>query len=355
MAFITVSAVRPSMIECDVLIVGGGLSGLATARGLKGSGLKVLVLERMSDAVYRRYHTICGEAISDRMFRKAGMEPTAVVRRVDAIALRFGDDEVTIPVQGSIVDRNDLLVQLASECDVERLRGTATGVDVGDGGYIAHTTAGDISCRILVGADGAHSVVRRDVFGSEPEEMIPIINNIVRGESDGKLRFIVSERYKGAYRWEFPQKEGMMTIGYPKGTDDVVEYESRGGRHMPIGRLPCVARDGCYLVGDAGSLANPFCFGGIGAALVSGRKAAEAILHGDPGSYDRWVSKDRMFDRHYMEAHRRFSEYSDDDIPRLMGPLVKKYSVPRGFLAILRNPHEANVYMCCWLGFRDGW
>lgn len=106
------------MIECDVLIVGGGLSGLATAKGLRGSGLKVVVLERMSDAVYRRYHTICGEAISDRMFRRAGMEPTAVVRRVDAIALRFGDEEVTIPVQGSIVDRNDLLIQLASECDM---------------------------------------------------------------------------------------------------------------------------------------------------------------------------------------------------------------------------------------------
>ena len=343
------------MTECDVLIVGGGLSGLSTARNLRGSGLRVVVLERMSDAVYRRYHTICGEAVSDRMFRRAGMEPTAVVRRVEAIALRHGDEEVTIPVQGSIVDRNDLLTHMASECDAERLRGTVTGVVRIDGGYIVHSTVGDIQCRVLVGADGAHSVVRRDVFGSEPEEMIPIVNNIVCGESDGKLRFIVSDRYRGAYRWEFPQKDGMMTIGYPKGTDDLLEYDSRGGRHMPIGRLPCVAKDDCYLVGDAASLANPFCFGGIGAALVSGRKCAEAIISGDPGSYDRWVSKDGMFDRHFMDAHRRFSEYGDGDIQRLMRPLVRKYSTFRGFLAILRNPSEANVYMCCWLGFRHGW
>lgn len=124
---------------------------------------------------------------------------------------------------------------------------------------------------------------------------------------------------------------------------------------MPIGKLPCVARDDCYLVGDAASLANPFCFGGIGAALLSGRRAAEAILKDDAQSYDRWVQKDVMFDFHYMDAHRRFSEYGDGDIQRLIGPLAKKYSVPRGIRMMLKYPEEANVYMCCWLGFKGGW
>lgn len=343
------------MITCDVLIIGGGLSGLATARDLKGSGRRVVILERMSGPIYRRYHTICGEAISNRMFRRIGMEPTAVIREVDTIALRFEDEEVSVPVRGYIVDRNGLLDSMRSECDAEFINGTATGVVRDVGGYRVHSTAGEIFCKVLIGADGAHSVVRRDVFGTEPEEMIPIVNNIVRGESDGKLRFIVSERYKGAYRWEFPQADGMMTIGYPKGTDDVTEYESRGGRHMPIGKLPCVARDDCYLVGDAASLANPFCFGGIGAALLSGRRAAEAVLRDDVGSYDKWVQKDVMFDFHYMDAHRRFSGYGDDDIQRLIGPLAKKYSVPRGIRMMLRYPREANVYMCCWLGFKGGW
>ena len=343
------------MKECDILIVGGGLAGLAVARGLRGSGRSVTVLERMSEDVYRRYHTICGEAISDRMFAKAGMEPRAVVRRVDSIVLSFSGKEVTIPVKGSIVDRNVLLGFMRGETDAEFVRATATSVSVSDGSYVVSTTDGEFRCRTLVGADGAHSVVRRDVFHSSPEEMIPIVNNIVEGESDGKLSFIVSERYRGAYRWEFPSSPGMMTIGYPKGTDSIEDYVSRGGRSMPIGRLPSVVEGDCYLVGDAASLANPLCFGGIGAALVSGRKAAESILSGRPDDYRRWVRKDLMFDTHFMDAHRRFCSWTDDQISENMGPLVKRYSVPRGLLAMIRHPSEANVYFSCWVGFKVGW
>lgn len=343
------------MNMCDVLIVGGGLAGLSAARVLKGSGMMVTVLERMSDPVYRRYHTICGEAISDRMFAKAGMEPRAVLRRVGSIVMEFSGKEVEIPVEGSIIDRNELLDSMRAETDADVVRGTVISIRREGDGFIVATSSDEYRCRFLIGADGAHSVVRKDIFGSRPEEMIPIVNNIVEGESDGKLRFIVSERYKGAYRWEFPSAPGMMTVGYTKGTDSVEKYVSRGGRSMPIGRLPAVVSGNCILTGDAASLANPLCFGGIGAALVSGKKAAEAVLSGKPDDYQKWVDRDRMFDPHFMEAHKRFFSWSDDEISKYMDPMVKGYSVFRGFLAILRHPSEANVYFSCWMGFRSGW
>jgi len=61
------------MQDYDVLIVGGGLAGFSCACHLKGKGLKVAVIERMSSERYGKYHRTCGEAVSNRMLDAAGV------------------------------------------------------------------------------------------------------------------------------------------------------------------------------------------------------------------------------------------------------------------------------------------
>lgn len=345
------------MKECEVLIVGSGPAGSSAAYHLSRLGIgDVVVLERLSEVPYRRYHSICGEAVSDRMFRDASIEPPEPIRRVDGISISFpGGSDIRIPVSGSVIDRNDLLRRLRDDCDARFVRGTAVSVRKDDDGYVVVTTDGEYRCRVLIGADGSHSVVRRDVFGTSPEEMIPIVNNIVEGESDSTLAFTVSERYGGAYRWRFPSHDGTVSTGYIVGTDEEPRALSRGARHMPVGRLPSVQEDGCYLVGDAASLANPLCFGGIGVALLSGRSAAEAIVSGEPSRYSSWIRRSILFDPHFMDAHRQFSTWTDAEIADAMSPFRNGYSTLRGLVAMMRRPSYANIYMSCWLGFKYGW
>lgn len=351
------NALPDAMRECDWLIVGSGPSGSMAAKVLSDHGEKdITVLERLSPGPYGRYHSICGEAVSERMLSKVGFRPDRVLREVSSISIGFpGGIDVDIPVKGYIVDRNSMLAQLREGVDADRIHSTVVSVRRDGDGFIASTGEGDVRCRHLIGADGAHSVVRRDVFGSKPEEMVPIVNNIVPGDGGDVLRFIVGGRYKGGYRWEFPSAEGTMSVGYPKGTDSVDDALSVGARSMPIGRLPSVADGGCCLVGDAASIANPLCFGGIGAALMSGRKAAECMIAGRSDRYQRWIDRDRMFDGHFMEAHRTFSSWGDEEIGEAMRPFAKGYSIPRGLHAMLRHPSWANIYMSCWLGFAYGW
>lgn len=347
-----------SVSDFDVLIVGSGPAGLSAARRLSmGDAGRVVVLERMSEDVYSRYHAICGEAISDRMFRAVGMAPAGVIRRVDAIEISFsGGSSVRIPVEGSIVDRRAMLSSMRGMCDAEIVRGTAVSVRRTDGGYEVDTSSGDtFACRFLVGADGAHSTVRRDMFGRGLVEYLPIVNNIVPGDSDGVLRFEVAARYGGGYGWRFPSAPGTLSVGYPKGRGSVENAVSSGARDMPIGRMDRRVDGRCLLVGDAGCMPNQLCFGGIGAAIVSGYKAAEAILSDRPERYDRWASGWIMTDRHFLDAHRSFAGWSDDDIAEAMRPFRKGYSIPRGLAAMLRHPRWANIYMSCWIGFSRGW
>ena len=342
-------------MEADVLIIGSGPAGVSAAHHLNGYPGRVVVLERLSDTMFPRYHSVCGEAVSDRMLRKAGIEPTAVVARADRIEISFpGGVTVRVPVEGNVVDRPEMLRSIREGCDAEFVRGTARAVRRDGERFVVDTTAVEIECRYLIGADGAHSVVRRDLFGSEPE-MLPVVNSTAPGDGGSSLSFTVSQSYKGFYAWRFPSKPGTVSVGSPKGGELPEGVISTGARHIPFGGVPRVVDGNAMIVGDASGLANALCYGGIGAAMLSGRKAAEAVMAGRPERYAKWYGRMILTDRHFMDAHRRFSEWSDEDIESAMRPFRNGYSVGRGFLAILRHPRFANVYFTTWIAFKVGW
>lgn len=345
------------MEECNVLIVGGGLSGSSAAKHLNRLGVKgVVVIERLSETPYRRYHTICGEAVSDRMMRRAGLESHNPVCRVESIEIVTPSGNTTsMNVKGSIIDRNRLLAELREDSDADFIKDTALSVERDCNHFVVHTRNGGYRCKYLIGADGAHSIVRRDVFHYKPREYIHMVNHIVEGGADSVLRFHVSARFNGGYRWEFPSTDGFMSVGHVKDRWDICDYVSRGGRDIPVGGLPSVVSGNCVLSGDAASLCNPLSLGGIGAALLSGKKAAEAIASNSFRPYSRWISRDRMFDSRFMDARNMFRKWDDDAIEEALRPLSGKASLTKGLSAILRKPEWINVYMACWFGFGKGW
>lgn len=342
-------------MEHDVIIVGAGPAGVSAARELKGRA-DVLVLERLSDGMFGRYHSVCGEGVSERMARRAGIDASHTVSTVGSISISFpGGAEVSVPVRGRIVDRPAMLSAMRSDCDAEFVRATVTSVREVDGSYVLSTTAGEFSCRYLIGADGAHSVVRRDIFGTCPRGVLPVVNTTVPGEGDGVLWFTVAERYGGFYAWRFPSKPGMVSVGFPKGCGGSDGVISKGARHLPFGGVPEAVSGNALLVGDAAGLANALCYGGIGAAMDSGRRAARAVASGRPGSYGRWYRGCIYRNPHFMDAHERFSRWTDEEIEDAMRPFLDGYSVPRGLWAMLRRPSAATVYMSVWMALKVGW
>lgn len=336
------------------MVVGAGPAGVSAARALRGGD--VLVLERLSDGMFGRYHSVCGEGVSERMARRAGIGPEHTVAEADRISISFpGGAEVSVPVRGRIVDRPGMLAAMRAESGAEFLRATVRSVRRDGDGFVLDTTAGEVSCRYLIGADGAHSVVRRDLFGTSPRGMLPVVNTIAPGDGGGTLAFTVAGGYDGFYAWRFPSKPGTVSVGFPRGSGDPEGALSRGARHLPFGGVPEAVSGNALLVGDAAGLANALCYGGIGAAMVSGERAAAAVSRGDPGAYARWYRRCIFRDPHFMEAHERFRAWSDADIEDAMRPFRGGYSLARGLWAMLRRPSDAGVYMAVWMALRTAW
>ncbi len=342
-------------METDVLIVGSGPAGASAALALRGSGLDAILLERLSDGAMPRYHSVCGEAVSERMLRTNDVDRKFRIRDVDSITISSSNGiSATMSVRGAIIDRPSLLADWRGRCGARLVRGTALKASASSEGFIVETTAGAIRCRYLIGADGAHSVVRRDIFGTHSAGMLPLVNTIASGEQPN-LEFTVGEEFEGCYSWRFPSHDGYVSIGFPKGRPEPSGTISRGARHLPFGGVPSAVSGNALLVGDAAGLANALCYGGIGAAMLSGRKAAEAVIAGRPGRYGRWYARCIYRNPHFMEARGIFAGWSDSDIADAMRPLRGKASVPKGIAAIFRKPRAARVYIAVWLGFRHGW
>jgi flavin-dependent dehydrogenase len=157
------------------------------------------------------------------------------------------------------------------------------------------TDRGVIRARFLIGADGAHSRVRRLTGRFDGYRAGFAVEGIVdRSPSmDLSMGFDFS-RVSGGYGWIFPKKNHINVGLYSLKADvkidrqDLVDYAvQRIGRPVPtrITGFPLgmggwryrPGRGRVLLVGDAAGLVDPLLGEGLYHAIISGQKAAAAI------------------------------------------------------------------------------
>jgi geranylgeranyl reductase family protein len=163
------------------------------------------------------------------------------------------------------------------------------------------TVDGELAGRVVVGADGANSTIRRLLgLAPNPDRALAIA---VRGYAPapaGRPEQLIAWVADGwpAYVWSFPTGTGMANVGY-----GLLRSRFHGGRaelhrrlhdllpeadpdpaslrahHLPFSSSrPPPGRGRVLLAGDAASLVNPLSGEGIYYALASGRLAARAAL-----------------------------------------------------------------------------
>lgn len=176
-------------------------------------------------------------------------------------------------------------------------------------GWEVRTREGTYRADILVGADGALSLVRRRTIGRIPSRHLALaVGYYLAGipPEDGLIAFVGTE----GYLWVFPRLDGSASagVGARLGSDKAGPLwskldgflQQRYGRVRVLSRwtalLPMICQPDFYaapcsgenwlLVGDAAGHVDPIWGEGISFALESGRLAARAIVEGDVGMYE---------------------------------------------------------------------
>ena len=306
------------MERFDVLVVGAGPAGSATAIHLARSGATVLLVDK---ARFPRDKP-CGGGLTGRALRHVPCDVEPVVEHVvDRMVVRAAYGSKVSKASPRTLIRmtqrrrlDQHLVEQAVAAGVEFRDGAAVGdVGVREDAAEASVDGTRVVARFLVGADGANGVVAR---------AIGIDAGIVRGVAlEGNVSWDELERdpyeetawvelgvVPGGYGWVFPKGDhanlgvgGWMSEG-PKlrahldrlareHRVDPARLESVRGHRLPMRRLGTpAARGHVLLVGDAAGLVDPLSGDGIYEAFVSAKLAAEAILAARPETYEEMLA-----------------------------------------------------------------
>ena len=345
-------------MQQKILIVGSGPAGLSAAFFLSRHDRDITVAERLGDDQYTRYHRICGGGISRSTFKTLSpMRPVGVLNEFRHTKLIWPDGtEVEMRTPGYILDRPAFLSYLRSECsDVRFIHASVDSIDVVDGKYSVHSSDGDLGMfDWVIGADGASSVVRRCIFKSVPAASCSATEFTVDRCPEDDLIIRLSDDGSGSYTWEFPHGDKTGTGGM-KGKHSEDEYEFMGSRKIPVGGVGRIVDGHALLIGDAAAMANPVSYGGLKAALVAGKKAAESIIKDDPERLQRWWDGSILSDRRFMDFNRRLKEWGPADMHDAVRPFRNGHVLLSGIVACITRPRNIHMYFGCLFAFRYGW
>ncbi len=290
--------------RCDVAVVGAGPAGSAAAIAACRAGARVLLLDR---ADFPRDKP-CGDGIAaEAVTVLRGLGVTGVTDGYPPIErLRLvGPGGVTVarplPRPAHTVPRrvfDERLVRAAVAAGADLRRHVVRAVhDDGAGSVVID---GRYAARVLIGADGAGSVVRRALGHpvNPPGHLAVAIRGYAPSTNTTEQVIVTTSRQWPAYAWEFPLGDGTANVGYGEVLRGVplsrayllerlnallagTEPACLRGHHLPLStRRPPPGRGRMLLAGDALSLINPFTGEGIFYAVLSGSLAGTAAAAG---------------------------------------------------------------------------
>ncbi|MFI7498235.1 NAD(P)/FAD-dependent oxidoreductase [Streptomyces sp. NPDC049687] len=323
----------PAPIHWDLAVVGAGPAGAAAALGALHAdpGLRVALLDR---ADFPR-DKACGDGVAPHVLDLlAEVGVTGLFDdRVPVDRLRLGRGSLITERRMArpawVVPRRILdarLVDAAVAAGVRLLRHRVRDLRQHCDAVVLD---GEVSAAVVVGADGAHSAVRRAL--GLPRGPVALALRGYAPVTPGRRGAQVIEfgtRHQPSYAWSFDRGDGLANVGYgeflhpgrPAPTrarllerlETLLPGTTEGGRqwvghHLPLStaRRPLPAGR-VLLAGDAACLVNPLTGEGIHSAvatgIAAGRAAAAALREGRP---ERAGERYAGATRRILEPHLR--------------------------------------------------
>jgi geranylgeranyl reductase family protein len=338
----------------DVIVVGAGPAGATLAYELVRSGIDVLLLDKERLPRYK----CCAGGLTRRAAKLLDFDISQVVEdtvyeitfafNLDRAFLREHSEALIYTVMRDTFDQ--LLVQKAQRLGAVLIEGQkVAGIQVSPEQIEIATADSVFHCRLVVGADGAYSIVARELnMKRRIEYLAAMESEITVAEKDlarWKSRVQIDLGIIPAgYAWVFPKRDH-LSIGagcrasrarnlnryYQRFLNslNIGDYTvARSGSHLiptcTEGRL--VWQDRALLLGDAAGLTDPLTGEGIYYAIRSAQLAAPVIKNyltkaeGELQDYQQLVEEKIMSE---LRIARTLSKYFIH-FPRLVFRMLSK-------------------------------
>lgn len=300
------------MRSSEVIIVGGGPAGSSAARCLKRAGAEVLVLDRERFPRLK----LCAGWITPEVVHELEMNLEEYPHRLltfPRLRVHYGRFSLPVPCVQHSIRRFEwdawLLERSGAPVEQHNVRDIVADGD----GYVID---GLYRCRYLIGAGGTRCPVYRNLFRelnprAHELQIVTLEHEIEYDWRDGDCHLWFCDEGLPGYSWYVPKESGWLNVGIGgyaeriksagqdikthwahfaaklgEGLTRGAQYDPSGYSYFLRGRVDVVRRDNAFITGDAAGLASRDLGEGIGPAIRSGVRAAEAILHGAPYQLD---------------------------------------------------------------------
>lgn len=355
-------------VNCDVLVVGAGPAGCSAAFFSQlldhDDKHEVVLLERLNNPEYERYHYMCGEGVSEDLFGDIHpVKPLHILEKIRKVR-ECWPEEITMesPMKGYIIDRPSFLTGIINQ--YVRMGGKYMHNSLVD--FVQRedeikikTGGGEIwNTKYLIAADGANSLIRKKlgIVG----RVKPLIQYVVDKEPEhDTLIFEYDEKWRGDYKWTFPHGE-TSKVGFPflkhREREDIgAAILTKQTRMVGFGSIENTVHGNILLVGDAACCSNSLTKGGIRPGMVSGKMAAEAITNEKPLEYYEKWNRSGFASPLFLQAFERLKGMDNRELARHMKPFRKGYNVLSTVRSLIFYREYLGLYKAYDLSNKVGW
>ncbi|QSB29067.1 NAD(P)/FAD-dependent oxidoreductase [Flavobacterium sp. CLA17] len=305
----------------DVLIIGGGLAGLASAIHLSGQGMQVTLVEKSG---YPR-HKVCGEYISNEILpylvwlgaAVSELHPTAI-SKFEFTTTNGRSAKAQLPLGGFGVSRYALdhfLYEKAIANGCQILQETVTDIAFDQDVFSVSTPHQTLTSKIVLGAYGKRSnidqVLARDFIhkksswlavkahysGDFPDDLVALHNfnggycGVSKVENN-KINICYLADYATFKRYKNIEEYQNQVLYQNKNLKTVFENSTLlFEKPITISQISFDPKQPVekhvLMIGDTAGLIHPLCGNGMAMALHSAKIAAELVLDFQNGRISR--------------------------------------------------------------------
>jgi len=292
----------------DVVVAGGSVAGLLSAREISAEGYSVLVIEEDYEIGTPEH---CGGLVSI-----AGLEELGIIPFRKTFDHMIESAKITSPNGNSFtinskkqkvveISRRELDKQIAFQAQKNGaiIKVRTSFQEITDTGI--RTNEEKIDCKIFVDARGVSSLIHKDRTGILSSAQYEIYADWIK---KGKVEVIFDqERYPGFFAWIIPSDQGKGKVGVAGRGINVSEaldiiLKERGNFstirkiYAPIwikGPIEKFVEGKTVIIGDAAGQAKPTTAGGIFTSGMGGVYAGQAI--------SKFLKTNEISDLHYQK------------------------------------------------------